>query len=128
MYTLSRVTPVLRIFDEAKAREFYIDFLGFKLDWEHRFEGGDFPVYMQVSLGDCVLHLSEHYGDGSPGASIRIAVRDLDGYQATLLAKSFKYSRPHIQTMPWATREMTIRDPSHNRLSFEEPVPEAAAS
>jgi catechol 2,3-dioxygenase-like lactoylglutathione lyase family enzyme len=58
MYTLSRVTPILRIFDEAKAREFYIDFLGFKLDWEHRFEGGDFPVYMQVSLGDCVLHLS----------------------------------------------------------------------
>ena len=30
--------PVLRIFDETKAREFYIDFLGFSLDWEHRFE------------------------------------------------------------------------------------------
>jgi hypothetical protein len=29
--------------------------------------------------------------------------------------------------MPWGTREMTIRDPSHNRLSFEEPVPDADA-
>ena len=79
MFALSRVTPILRIFDEAKAREFYLDFLGFKVDWEHRFEG-NFPIYMQVSLGGCVLHLSEHYGDGSPGASIRIAVTDLDAY------------------------------------------------
>jgi uncharacterized glyoxalase superfamily protein PhnB len=121
MFNLSRVTPILRIFDEAKAREFYIDFLGFKVDWEHRFEG-NFPVYMQISLGDCILHLSEHYGDGSPGASIRIAVHDLDAYHATLVAKAFKYSRPGIQTMPWGTREMTIRDPSHNRLSFEEAI------
>jgi hypothetical protein len=81
---------------------------------------------MQVSLGDCVLHLSEHYGDGSPGASIRIAVKDLDGYHATLLAKAFKYARPGIQTMPWGTREMTVRDPSSNRLSFEEAIAPAA--
>ena len=30
-------TPILRIFDIAKAREFYLDFLGFAVDWEHRF-------------------------------------------------------------------------------------------
>jgi Glyoxalase superfamily protein len=29
--------PILRIFDVGKAREFYIDFLGFQIDWEHRF-------------------------------------------------------------------------------------------
>jgi hypothetical protein len=38
------VIPVLRIFDEAKAREFYIGFLGFKIDVEHRFEPGA-PLY-----------------------------------------------------------------------------------
>jgi catechol 2,3-dioxygenase-like lactoylglutathione lyase family enzyme len=38
--TLGKTTPILRIFDEAKAREFYVDFLGFKVDWEHRFEPG----------------------------------------------------------------------------------------
>jgi uncharacterized glyoxalase superfamily protein PhnB len=122
MYTLSRVTPVLRIFDEAKAREFYVDFLGFKVDWEHRYEG-NFPIYMQVSLGDCVLHLSEHYGDVSPGASLRIAVKNLDAYRDVLVAKAFRYSRPGIQATPWGLREMTIRDPSHNRLTFEEPIP-----
>ena len=31
-----RAIPVLRIFDLAKAKEFYLDFLGFRLEWEHR--------------------------------------------------------------------------------------------
>ena len=31
------ITPILRIFDEAKAKEFYVDFLGFSVDWEHRY-------------------------------------------------------------------------------------------
>jgi hypothetical protein len=35
--SLGPITPVLRCFDEAKTREFYLDFLGFKVDWEHRF-------------------------------------------------------------------------------------------
>lgn len=30
---LRAVAPILRIFDEAKAREFYVGFLGFKVDW-----------------------------------------------------------------------------------------------
>lgn len=29
-------TPILRMFDEAKAREFYIDFLGFHVDKYYR--------------------------------------------------------------------------------------------
>jgi uncharacterized glyoxalase superfamily protein PhnB len=124
MFTLSHVTPILRIFDEAKAREFYVDFLGFQIDWEHRFEGNS-PLYLQVSKSDCVLHLSEHYGDGSPGASIRIAVAGLDAYQAELMAKEFKYSRPDIHDTPWGSREMTIRDPFFNRLVFDEPVAQA---
>ena len=43
-----KTTPILRIFDAAKANEFYIDFLGFKVDWQHRFEDG-LPLYMQIS-------------------------------------------------------------------------------
>jgi hypothetical protein len=32
------VIPVLRIFDIAKAGEFYLDYLGFHIDWDHRFD------------------------------------------------------------------------------------------
>ena len=46
--SLARTTPILRIFDEFRAKEFYVEFLGFKVDWEHRFEPG-LPLYMQVS-------------------------------------------------------------------------------
>lgn len=30
-----RAIPILRIFDLAKAKEFYVDFLAFRIDWEH---------------------------------------------------------------------------------------------
>src|SRR5690606_32386963 len=66
---IQRVVPVFRIFDVGKARDFYLGFLGFALDWEHRFEP-DMPLYMQVSLGGFQLHLSEHHGDGTPGAVV----------------------------------------------------------
>jgi hypothetical protein len=73
------------VFDEAKAREFYVDFLGFTIDWEHRF-GHNFPLYVQISRDDCTLHLSEHHGDCSPGAAIRIETAVLDDLLAELRA------------------------------------------
>ena len=105
------------MFDEQKAIEFYIDFLGFKVDWRHRFDA-DAPLYMQVSRDGCVLHLSEHHGDGSPGAALRIDTSDLDGFHAELAAKRYRYNRPGIELMPWGTRDMTVRDPFGNRLTF----------
>ena len=115
--SLGTITPILRVFDETKAREFYVDFLGFKVDWEHRFEP-DLPLYMQVSKDACVLHLSEHYGDCSPGGALRIETTDLDAFHAELTAKHYKYARPGIQDMPWGTRDMSVKDPFGNRLTF----------
>jgi catechol 2,3-dioxygenase-like lactoylglutathione lyase family enzyme len=115
-----KTTPVLRSFDEAKAREFYLGFLGFKLDWEHRFEPG-FPLYIQVSKGECVLHLSEHHGDASPGAALRIETDELDAFHAQLTAAQYKYARPGIESTPWGSREVRIADPFGNRLTFFQP-------
>jgi uncharacterized glyoxalase superfamily protein PhnB len=114
---LGKITPILRSFDEAKAREFYVDFLGFKVDWEHRFEP-DLPLYMQISKDDCVIHLTGHFGDCSPGAHLRIETDGVDDYQQELLAKKYKHSRPCSEDTPWGTREMTIADPFGNSLSF----------
>ena len=118
--SLGKITPILRIFDEDKAREFYLDFLGFKVDFEHRFEPG-MPLYMGVSRDDCVLHLSEHHGDSSPGTAIRIATSDIDDYHAELIAKQYKYARPGVEDMPWGSRDMSIHDPFGNRLTFTTP-------
>jgi catechol 2,3-dioxygenase-like lactoylglutathione lyase family enzyme len=111
------VTPILRIFDETKAREFYVDFLGFSVDWEHRFEP-DLPLYLQVSRGGIVLHLSEHHGDACPGAAMRIETSDIDALHAELTEKRYGYARPQVDDTPWGSREMSVKDPFGNRLTF----------
>jgi catechol 2,3-dioxygenase-like lactoylglutathione lyase family enzyme len=111
------VTPILRMFDIAKAREFYVGFLGFAVDFEHRFEP-DLPLYLQVSRGECRLHLSEHHGDCAPGAGIRIAIEGIDAFHAELSSKQYGYARPGIESTPWGAREMRVTDPFANRLIF----------
>jgi hypothetical protein len=69
-----QVIPVLRIFDVPKADEFYLGFLGFGVDWEHRFDDNA-PLYRQISRTGLVLHLSEHHGDGSPGVQLRVMMQ-----------------------------------------------------
>lgn len=120
---LGKTTPILRIFDEARAREFYLDFLGFRVDWEHRFEP-DLPLYMQVRRDDCVLHLTEHHGDCCPGAAVRVATQDVETYQAELLARAYKNARPGIELAPWNSKEMSIHDPFGNRLTFYSSIEE----
>ncbi len=116
-----RTIPVLRMFDIAKAREFYIDFLGCKVDFEHRF-APDLPLFMQVSLGDVPLRLSEHHGDSSPGAKVTIEMTGLAAYHAQLSAKKYRYARPGLVEQPWGAISMTITDPFHNRIEFSEPT------
>lgn len=120
MVNLSNPVPVLRIFDEAKAREFYLGFLGFALDWEHRFED-NFPVYMQVSRDGCVIQLTEHHGDSSPGALLQIETADVDALAAELRDRNYKYAKPGDPAeQPWGVREIKIADPFGNHLNFFE--------
>lgn len=109
--------PILRMFNDKMAREFYVGFLGFTIDWEHRFEPG-FPLYVQISRGDCRLHLSGHHGDCSPGAGVRITVGDLDALQAEVTGRQYAFARRGIEDTPWGTREMIVTDPFSNRLTF----------
>nr|WP_138752917.1 glyoxalase superfamily protein [Paenibacillus sinopodophylli] len=111
---MKSAVPILRIFDEKKAREFYLDFLAFTCDWEHRYEP-DMPLYMQISNGECIIHLSEHYGDATPGSAIRIEVEDAEALQKHLLSKSYTYARPGFDK-EWHAVKLT--DPFGNRLHF----------
>jgi hypothetical protein len=97
------VIPVLRIFDVAKAREFYTDFLGFTIDWEHTFDDHA-PVYLQASRDGALLHLSEHHGDASPGATVRILVTDVMRLHRELHEREYRYARPGVETCPGVSR------------------------
>lgn len=119
--SLGPPTPILRIFDETKAREFYLGFLGFEVVFEHRFEPG-LPLYLAVRRGACTLHLSEHHGDACPGASMRIQAPDIDGWCAQLRDKAYAHARPQVERMPWGTRDFTVTDPFGNRLTFTDAI------
>ncbi|HTJ47344.1 MAG TPA: glyoxalase superfamily protein [Kofleriaceae bacterium] len=111
------VTPILRMFDEAKAREFYLEWLGFEIEFEHRFEPGT-PLYMGIKRGDCRIHLSEHHGDGTPGTHIRVMCDELEAFHAELTAKQYKYYRPGLQDQEWGAREMSVTDGFGNTITF----------
>ena len=117
--------PILRIFDVDKAREFYVGFLGFRVDWEHRFDP-EAPVYMQVSRGTCVLHLTEHHGDCCPGGTVFLRVTGLDEYHREITAKGYRYLRPGIEIAPWNAKLMQVTDPFGNRLRFSEDLAKRA--
>lgn len=119
MVKLGAVTPILRIFDIAKAHEFYVGFLGFEVQFEHRFDDNA-PLYMGISRDGCVLHLSEHHGDGAPGAHVRIEVADITGLHRELTTRNYRFARPGLEETPWKTREITVGDPFGNRLTFYE--------
>ena len=112
-----RAVPILRILDVEKAREFYLGFLGLAVDWEHRFEENS-PLFLQVSRGDMVLHLSEHHGDGTPGAVVDVEVRGLEEFHREVNSRGYKYMRPGIDEHEWKT--MQVNDPFGNRIRFHE--------
>jgi len=114
--------PIFRSFNEQATRAFYLDFLGFKVEFEHRFEP-ETPLYLGVRHGACLLHLSEHYGDSAPGSSIRIDVPDVHEYCRHLNAKNYRHARPGVQKQDWGYYDMSIGDPSGNRLIFCTPRP-----
>lgn len=118
----SRVIPIFRIFDEKLAETFYVDWLGFAVDWKHRFSDNA-PLYMQVTRNDIVLHLSGHHGDCTPGSKAFIEYGDdLKQYHQELTAKNYKYNKPGLGIAPWNALTMEVIDPFGNKLLFSQPL------
>jgi len=103
-------TPIFRSFDEQKAKEFYLGFLDFTVNWENRFFDGA-PLYMSIQKGECEIHLSEHYGDAAPGSAVRIHCDKIHEYHKILLAKKYKFANPGLEEQSWGCYEIIIKDP-----------------
>ncbi len=121
-----RTIPVFRIYALDKALEFYVGFLGFTVDWEHRFEP-DGPVYMQVSRDGLAIRLSEHHGDGTPGSIVCVATRGVRALHRELNDKKYRHNRPGLDERDWGSLEVTVIDPFNNRIIFSEPTEQAAS-
>ncbi len=110
--------PIFRIFDEKIARDFYIDYLGFSVDWEHRF-APHLPLYMAVSRGGMILHLSGHTGDAPPHGCLFVRMKGLQGLFDELTARSEFALRTGLETQDWGM-DLEVTDPFGNRIRFSE--------
>lgn len=113
-----RVFPQLRMTSWDRTRAFYMDGLGFTVDWEHRFEPG-FPVFASVTRAGLSLFLSEHSGDGALGGAAYLVVDNVDALFEEIRGRNIMADPP--EDTPWGTREITVLDPDGNALRFGNP-------
>ena len=111
----------MHIDDYQEAKRYYLDFLGFEIDFEWR-HAEDFPVYMGVSRGGLALHLTEHKGDvaGPPGPQLR--VESVPQIYAELKGKRADMGEEPIE-QAWGATELMLVDPFNNKLTFTSPTP-----
>ncbi|MDT9594990.1 glyoxalase superfamily protein [Nocardioides zeae] len=112
--------PILRVYDSGLAHRFYVDWLGFDVDFVHRYDAAA-PAFTGISRDQVALGLSEHHGDGTPGSVVWIPVRELAAYRAALLADPAAPLRPGIDRDAPGGPTMSVLDPFGNELRFCEP-------
>jgi catechol 2,3-dioxygenase-like lactoylglutathione lyase family enzyme/uncharacterized protein YciI len=110
------VTPILRVRDLRASIDFYVNVLGFKLDWQ------DPSIFASVSRGRCGIFFCE--GDqGNPGTWLFIGVPDVEPLFEDFRAKGATVRHPPTNH-PWAY-EMQIQDPDGHVLRFgSDPKPD----
>lgn len=111
---LQRVMPTLRITDYARSKTFYVDALGFQIDWEHRFNP-HFPVFLQVSREGLAFFLTEHEGDCPVGGLVHLYVPDVDIWYAEFQRRGASVKEPPNESLQ-GLRAMTVVDPDGNKL------------
>src|ERR1700740_1460117 len=106
-----KTIPILRIFSVEKAKEFYVGYLGFSVDWEHHFEDNT-PAYIQVSRDGLTLHLSEHHGDCCPGSTVFLWMTGIIEFHREITSKGDKFMRPGIETTYYDARCVEVNHPA----------------
>ena len=120
-----RAVPIFRFFSLEKAREFYVGFLGSKVDAEHTF-GPNAPLYMMVSRGGLTIHLSEHHGDATPGGHAYVHMSGVRELHRELSDKNYRHNKPGLDQQEWGMTEVTVIDPFANRITFGEATAKVA--
>jgi catechol 2,3-dioxygenase-like lactoylglutathione lyase family enzyme len=110
------VIPQLRITSAVKSLAFYIDGLGFRVDWQHQFAPG-YPLFFQITRAAQTIFLTEHTGDCEVGGAVYFLVPDVDACFSEFSSRRVEFSKLPQDT-PWGTREMLVIDPDGNRLRF----------
>jgi uncharacterized glyoxalase superfamily protein PhnB len=116
-------SAVFTVRDVATSLAFYQERLGFVVE----FQMGDPPSYAIIENGAISLHLMPMSQDAAALglSSIYVYVRDVDGLHRDLVARGCP-----IEVAPedffYGMREMSVRDPDGNRITFGEEIRQPA--
>ncbi len=113
-----KAIPTFKIREYQAAIDFYINFLGFEIDWEHRF-GLNEPVYMQISLNGLALHLSENKRF-IENVIVFVDTVNIKAFQQQLQERNPTVKIQEVLKTNWQTLQLEIQDPFGNLLRFNE--------
>ena len=101
------VTPILRVASLDASLAYYVDALGFAIQWRDR-------GFACVRRGEAAIMLSE--GDqGHPGTWVYVGVSDADAFHEEVRVRGAIVRHPPTN-YPWGSREVHIADPDGNVL------------
>ena len=114
---VAEVTPILRVTNFEASVAYWVDALGFKLDWGSRGFGS-------VSRGNAHVMLCEG-SQGSPGTWMWFGVSDSDALFEELKQRGARI-RHSPENFPWGSRELHVFDLDGHVLRFGSETPEGA--
>jgi len=120
---IQRVVPALRITNYERSKTFYVNQLGFGVEWEHRFEP-NVPVFMSVARDGMQVYLTEHSGDCQVGGLVHFVIEDVDAWFREFAARGVEPTE--LPNNDLGFLNMTVTDPDGNQLRFMEPSTEMA--
>lgn len=111
------VTPILRVSSFDASVAYYVDKLGFDLEW------GD-GEFGSVRRGKASIMLCQG-SQGHAGTWMWFAVSDADALHEELRQRGARI-RHEPQNFPWGSRELHVLDPDGHVLRFGSEAPENA--
>ena len=117
---LQDAIPILDVHDVERAVRFYVDPLGFQLE----FHDDDHPDnYAGVSRVNVFLHMQWQYEDafrdGTAGPMrVRVLIDDPDALFEEYRSRGVLNDQTQVRDTSWGTREFSLRDPDGNGLIF----------
>jgi catechol 2,3-dioxygenase-like lactoylglutathione lyase family enzyme len=107
--TMGHATPILHVASLDRSLAYYVDVLGFTLQWR---AGG----FAGVRRGDAALMLGEER-QGHAGTWLWIGVSDADALHDELRSRGATIRQPPTN-YPWGSREVHVQDPDRHVLRF----------
>lgn len=115
---LASIRPVLGVKSYKEAVEFYVDWLGFNIEWEWREAPGGLAI-VQIARDRVEIQLVE--GDEHPPNTwFQILVDDIVGFEQEL--NSRRHASVKLADNYPYVRQISTNDPFGNLLVFEQPV------